>query len=49
MKWFAFCWMLAILAWGGHVGAPSLAPVLMVQAVLSRATALLEAEHADRP
>jgi drug/metabolite transporter (DMT)-like permease len=34
-KWFAIGWMVAILAWGLHVGALSLAPLSIVQAVLS--------------
>src|SRR6476660_5630981 len=34
-KWFAVGWMVAILAWGLHVGALALAPLSIVQAVLS--------------
>jgi drug/metabolite transporter (DMT)-like permease len=34
-RWFAVGWMVAILAWGMHVGALSLAPLSIVQAVLS--------------
>ena len=34
-RWFAVGWMVAILAWGLHVGALSLAPLSIVQAVLS--------------
>jgi drug/metabolite transporter (DMT)-like permease len=34
-RWFAIGWMVAILAWGLHVGALSLAPLSIVQAVLS--------------
>lgn len=34
-RWFAVGWMIAILAWGLHVGALSLAPLSIVQAVLS--------------
>jgi drug/metabolite transporter (DMT)-like permease len=34
-KWFAIGWIVAIFAWGLHVGALSLAPLSIVQAVLS--------------
>jgi drug/metabolite transporter (DMT)-like permease len=34
-KWFAIGWIVAIVAWGLHVGALSLAPLSIVQAVLS--------------
>jgi drug/metabolite transporter (DMT)-like permease len=34
-RWFAVGWMVAIFAWGLHVGALSLAPLSIVQAVLS--------------
>jgi drug/metabolite transporter (DMT)-like permease len=34
-KWFAVGWIVAILAWGLHVGALALAPLSVVQAVLS--------------
>jgi drug/metabolite transporter (DMT)-like permease len=34
-RWFAVGWMVAIVAWGLHVGALSLAPLSIVQAVLS--------------
>jgi drug/metabolite transporter (DMT)-like permease len=34
-KWFAVGWVVAIFAWGLHVGALSLAPLSVVQAVLS--------------
>jgi drug/metabolite transporter (DMT)-like permease len=34
-RWFALGWTVAILAWGLHVGALSLAPLSIVQAVLS--------------
>jgi drug/metabolite transporter (DMT)-like permease len=34
-KWFAVGWLVAILAWGLHVGALALAPLSIVQAVLS--------------
>jgi drug/metabolite transporter (DMT)-like permease len=34
-RWFAIGWIAAILAWGLHVGALSLAPLSIVQAVLS--------------
>jgi drug/metabolite transporter (DMT)-like permease len=34
-KWFAIGWVVAIVAWGLHVGALSLAPLSIVQAVLS--------------
>jgi drug/metabolite transporter (DMT)-like permease len=34
-RWFAIGWMVAVLAWGLHVGALSLAPLSIVQAVLS--------------
>ena len=34
-KWFAIGWLVAILAWALHVGALALAPLSIVQAVLS--------------
>jgi drug/metabolite transporter (DMT)-like permease len=34
-KWFAIGWLVAALAWGLHVGALGLAPLSVVQAVLS--------------
>ncbi len=34
-RWFAIGWLVAILAWGLHVGALELAPLSVVQAVLS--------------
>jgi drug/metabolite transporter (DMT)-like permease len=34
-KWFAVGWVVALAAWGLHVGALSLAPLSTVQAVLS--------------
>jgi drug/metabolite transporter (DMT)-like permease len=34
-KWFLVGWIVAIVAWGLHVGALSLAPLSIVQAVLS--------------
>src|SRR4029453_11582549 len=34
-KWFAVGWLVALGAWGLHVGALSLAPLSIVQAVLS--------------
>jgi drug/metabolite transporter (DMT)-like permease len=34
-RWFAVGWVIAIVAWGLHVGALSLAPLSIVQAVLS--------------
>jgi drug/metabolite transporter (DMT)-like permease len=34
-RWFAIGWIVAIFAWGLHVGALSLAPLSIVQAVLS--------------
>ena len=34
-RWFLFGWIVAIVAWGLHVGALSLAPLSIVQAVLS--------------
>jgi drug/metabolite transporter (DMT)-like permease len=34
-RWFAIGWIVAIVAWGLHVGALSLAPLSIVQAVLS--------------
>ncbi len=34
-KWFLVGWMVAVVAWGLHVGALSLAPLSIVQAVLS--------------
>jgi drug/metabolite transporter (DMT)-like permease len=34
-RWFAIGWLVAVVAWGLHVGALSLAPLSVVQAVLS--------------
>src|SRR5580765_902294 len=34
-RWFSLGWLVAIAAWGLHVGALSLAPLSIVQAVLS--------------
>jgi drug/metabolite transporter (DMT)-like permease len=34
-RWFLVGWMVAVVAWGLHVGALSLAPLSIVQAVLS--------------
>jgi drug/metabolite transporter (DMT)-like permease len=34
-KWFAVGWLVAVGAWGLHVGALALAPLSVVQAVLS--------------
>jgi drug/metabolite transporter (DMT)-like permease len=34
-KWFVVGWMVAVVAWGLHVGALSLAPLSIVQAVLA--------------
>jgi drug/metabolite transporter (DMT)-like permease len=34
-RWFAIGWLVAIFAWALHVGALSLAPLSIVQAVLS--------------
>ncbi len=34
-KWFAVGWLVAVLAWALHVGALGLAPLSIVQAVLS--------------
>jgi drug/metabolite transporter (DMT)-like permease len=34
-RWFLIGWIVAIVAWGLHVGALSLAPLSIVQAVLS--------------
>jgi drug/metabolite transporter (DMT)-like permease len=34
-KWFLIGWLVAIVAWGLHVGALALAPLSIVQAVLS--------------
>ena len=34
-KWFLVGWIVAVVAWGLHVGALSLAPLSIVQAVLS--------------
>jgi drug/metabolite transporter (DMT)-like permease len=34
-RWFAVGWLVAIVAWGLHVGALALAPLSIVQAVLS--------------
>src|SRR5689334_7844179 len=34
-RWFAVGWLVAILAWALHVGALALAPLSVVQAVLS--------------
>jgi hypothetical protein len=33
--WFAVGWLIAVLAWGLHVGALARAPLSIVQAVLS--------------
>ena len=35
LEWFAVGWIVAIVAWGLHVGALSLAALSIVQAVLS--------------
>ena len=35
LEWFAIGWLVAILAWALHVGALALAPLSIVQAVLS--------------
>ena len=34
-RWFLVGWLVAVVAWGLHVGALSLAPLSIVQAVLS--------------
>src|SRR6478735_11414263 len=34
-RWFALGWAVAVVAWGLHVGALALAPLSIVQAVLS--------------
>src|SRR4029078_5893256 len=34
-RWFMVGWLVAVVAWGLHVGALSLAPLSIVQAVLS--------------
>ena len=34
-RWFAVGWIMALVAWGLHVGALALAPLSVVQAVLS--------------
>jgi len=34
-KWFLIGWIVAVVAWGLHVGALALAPLSIVQAVLS--------------
>src|SRR5690242_12785994 len=34
-RWFAIGWLLALVAWGLHVAALSLAPLSSVQAILS--------------
>jgi hypothetical protein len=34
-RWFLIGWIVAIVAWGLHVGALALAPLSIVQAVLS--------------
>src|ERR1051325_6992189 len=34
-RWFSLGWAVALLAWGLHVGALALAPLSIVQAVLS--------------
>jgi hypothetical protein len=36
-RWFAVGWLVALGAWGLHVGALALAPLSVVQAVLSAA------------
>jgi drug/metabolite transporter (DMT)-like permease len=40
-KWFLVGWIVAVVAWGLHVGALSLAPLSVVQAVLSGGLAFL--------
>jgi drug/metabolite transporter (DMT)-like permease len=40
-RWFVVGWIVAVLAWGLHVGALSLAPLSVVQAVLSGGLAFL--------
>jgi drug/metabolite transporter (DMT)-like permease len=40
-KWFSVGWIVAIVAWGLHVGALALAPLSVVQAVLSGGLAFL--------
>ena len=34
-RWFSLGWAVAVVAWGLHVGALALAPLSVVQAVLS--------------
>ena len=34
-RWFSLGWAVAVVAWGLHVGALALAPLSIVQAVLS--------------
>src|SRR5438876_6105013 len=34
-RWFSLGWVVAVAAWGLHVGALALAPLSIVQAVLS--------------
>jgi drug/metabolite transporter (DMT)-like permease len=46
-KWFAVGWIVSLAAWGFHIGALSLAPLSMVQAVLSSGLVFL-AVFADR-
>ena len=40
-RWFAIGWVVALVAWGLHVGALALAPLSTVQAVLSGGLVLL--------
>jgi drug/metabolite transporter (DMT)-like permease len=40
-KWFLVGWIVAVVAWGLHVGALSLAPLSVVQSVLSGGLAFL--------
>lgn len=40
-RWFLVGWVIAVVAWGLHVGALSLAPLSVVQAVLSGGLAFL--------
>jgi len=40
-RWFLVGWIVAVVAWGLHVGALSLAPLSVVQAVLSGGLAFL--------
>jgi drug/metabolite transporter (DMT)-like permease len=40
-EWFLVGWIVAVVAWGLHVGALSLAPLSVVQAVLSGGLAFL--------